>query len=190
MAAATGNEAGRSWSGWRLAPWLGAAALLSVPALAMRFAPRAGFDWSAADFAVMGAMLAIACGAFELAMRASAGTAYRLGALAALGTGFVTLWANLAVGLVGDEGNPANLLFVGVLAFAAAGALVAGRSSAAIAKAMLATALVQLAAAGAAFALTPAAAGRGAEMVALLGIFPAGWLASAWLFRRSARVTK
>jgi hypothetical protein len=182
-----GNNGGRGWSASRLAPWVGAAALLTVPALAMRFAPGAGVDWSASDFLVMGAMLAIACGALELAMRASGSTVYRLGALVAVGTGFLTLWANLAVGLVGDEGNPVNWLFVGVLAVAAAGAALVRRRAGAMAGAMLATALAQVAAAGVALAVTPADAGRTIEMVALLGVFPAGWLLAAWLFRRATQ---
>jgi len=185
MAAVTGSRMGR-WRGWRLAPWIGAAALLTVPALAMRFAPQAGIDWSPADFVVMGAMLAVACGLLELAMRASGGWAYRLGALGAVGTGFLTLWANLAVGLVGDEGNRANWLFVGVLLAAASGSLLARRRAAGMARAMVATALAQILAATAALAVTPAGPGRLAEMIALLGILPAGWLASAWLFRRAA----
>jgi hypothetical protein len=185
MAARTGDD-GRRWSAWRLAPWAAAAALLTVPALAMRFAPLAGFDWTGADFAVMGAMLATGCGALELALRASADGAYRLGALAGVGTGFLTLWANLAVGLVGDEANALNWLFLGVLAVAGGGAVLARRRASGMARAMLAAAVAQLVAAAAALAATPPGPGRPAEMVALLGIFPAGWLVSAWLFRRGA----
>jgi hypothetical protein len=187
MAAMTGNDAGANRSAWRLAPWAAAAALLTLPALAMRFAPQAGFDWTASDFLVMGAMLAIACGALELAMRASASWAYRLGAVVAVGTGFLTLWANLAVGLVGNENNPANRLFVAVLVLAVAGAILARRRAGAMAAAMLATALAQLLAGAIAFAMTPAGPGRAVEMAALLGIFPAGWMLSAWLFRRAAQ---
>jgi hypothetical protein len=186
MAAMTRNDGERRWSGWRIAPWIGAAAMLTVPALAMRFAPEAGVDWSAADFVLMGVMLAVACGLLELAMRASGDWAYRLGALGAVGTGFLTLWANLAVGLAGEEGSMANLLFVGVLLVAASGSLLARRRAAGLARAMLATAFAQILAATAALAVTPAGPGRLAEMIALLGILPAGWLTSAWLFRRAA----
>jgi len=187
MAAMTGNDMTSRRSRWRLAPWIAAAALLTVPALAMRFAPQAGFDWSPADFVVMGAMLAVACASLELAMRASGDWAYRLGAVVAVGTGFLTLWANLAVGLVGDEGNPANRLFLGVLLVAGAGSLLARRRAAGMAAAMLAAASAQLLAAAAALSVTQAGPGRAAEVAALLGIFPAGWLAAAWLFHRAAR---
>jgi hypothetical protein len=176
---------GQGRSRWRLAPWIGAAALLTLPAFVMRFAPAAGFDWTATDFALMGAMLAAACAALELAMRASGNRACRLGALVAVGTGFLTLWANLAVGLVGDEGNPVNWLFVGVLLVAGTGSLLARRRAAGMSHAMLVAALAQFLAAATALALTPAGPGRPGEMLALLGVLPAGWLASAWLFRRA-----
>jgi hypothetical protein len=187
VTAMTDPQSARSWSGWRLAPWIVAAALLTLPALAMRFAPAAGVHWTASDFVVMGAMLALACGALELAMRASGRWAYRLGALVAVGTGFLTLWANLAVGLVGDEGSATNLLFVGVLVFAGAAAILVRGRAGGMAPAMFATALVQLLGAAAALAMTPGGPGRPVEMAALLGVFPGGWLVSAWLFRRAAK---
>ena len=64
--------------GNRLRPWVwgGAAALLALPAIAMRFR-ASGVDWSATDFLVFGAMLAIACGLYELATRMSGDVRYR-----------------------------------------------------------------------------------------------------------------
>ena len=58
--------------------WGGAAALLALPLVAMRFTREVA--WTASDFAVMGAMLFAACGAWELATRASGSLAYRAGA--------------------------------------------------------------------------------------------------------------
>ena len=45
----------------RLRPWIwgGAAGLLALPAIAMRWFPASGVDWRAGDFVVMGALLAI-----------------------------------------------------------------------------------------------------------------------------------
>ena len=34
----------------------------------------------------------------------------------ALAAAFILIWVNLAVGIIGDEGNSANLMYVGVLA--------------------------------------------------------------------------
>jgi hypothetical protein len=189
MTATAGKGDGRSRSAWRLAPWVGAAALLAVPAVAMRF--TAEVNWTAADFLVMGGMLVAACGALELAMRASPAWTYRAAAAVAVGTGFLLLWANLAVGLVGDGDNPANWLFVGVLALGAVGTILARLRPAGMARVAAATALAQLAAAAVAFAVTSAPRpGVTAEIVALFGIFPALWLLSAWLFHRAAMARK
>ena len=59
-------------------------------------------------------MLAVACGACELAAHASRNGAYRIGALVAVGAAFLTVWANLAVGMIGSEDNPYNLFFIAI----------------------------------------------------------------------------
>jgi hypothetical protein len=174
----------------RMLGWGVLAALLTVPALAMRFAPEAGFNWTASDFLVAGVLLAGVGLALEVAVRMSRDWSYRTGAVVAVGTGFLTLWANLAVGLVGNEENPANWLFVGVLAIAGAAAILARLRPAGMARAFAATAIAQLAAAAVAFGTTAAGPGRAVEIAALAGIFPAGWLLAAWLFARSAAVAR
>lgn len=108
---------------WRVLGWGGAVALLLAPLVAMRFTSEV--NWTASDFVFAGILFALIGGAFELAVWASRNRAYRAGAaLALLGT-FLTIWANLAVGIVGSEANPANLWFFGALlvglAIAAAG---------------------------------------------------------------------
>ena len=74
----------------------------------------------------MGVLLAILCGLYELGAWMSDNIAYRAGfGLAAL-TGFLIIWVNLAVGMLGDEDGTINLVFAGVLFIATAGALIAG----------------------------------------------------------------
>lgn len=90
--AVTGGMAGRC----RLLLWGGAALLLLLPWLAMRF--TAEVNWSAADFAVFGAMLAGACGAYEMAARHSGSRSFRAAAAIAIATAFVVVWVSLAVG--------------------------------------------------------------------------------------------
>src|SRR5690606_37190745 len=125
MAAQVRGNGSRVGPGWRLAVWGGAALLLSLPLLAMRFGAP-GVHWTGLDFAVMGAMLAAACGGWELAMRMSSGSlAYRAAACVAIAACFLQVWINLAVGIVGEPGNPANLAFFAAVAVAIAGALVA-----------------------------------------------------------------
>lgn len=167
----------------RLRPlvWGGAALLLLLPAIAMRM-HASGVDWDARDFLAFGAMLAVACGLYELAAWASADLRYRAAAAIAVATGFLTVWANVAVGMIGDEGNRFNLLFAGVLAVAAIGATMAKLRAAGMARAMFATACAQALVVAAAFAIGGDV--RGAVFSAL---FVAPWLLSSALFRRASQ---
>jgi hypothetical protein len=90
---------GRVDGRWRLAVWGGAAALLALPSVAMRLTDEVA--WDAADFASFAAMLAVACVAWEIAMRLIGRPAWRLVAVAAIAAAFLLVWAQLAVGLFG-----------------------------------------------------------------------------------------
>jgi hypothetical protein len=180
MAADTKNAGSPSRNRWSLAIWGTAAFLLLLPAIAMRF-PDSGVNWGAGDFIVMGAMFFIACGSYELATRISGNTAYRAGVGVAIVTAFLTVWVNLAVGMLGSENNPANLLFGGVLLVALLGAVIAKLRPAGMAHAMQATALAQ--AGMAVFALV----GGYADVSPHIGFFIIPWLLSAQLFRKAAR---
>ena len=93
--------------------WGGAALLLSLPAIAMLFTDEV--NWDGTDFIVMGALLAFACGVYEVGARLSGSRAYRAGFALSIVTGFLMVWINLAVGIVGSEDNPVNLLFFAIL---------------------------------------------------------------------------
>lgn len=163
---------------WRLLIWGGAAALLALPAIAMRFTSEV--DWGAEDFIVMGALLALACGAYELVTRISGSTAYRAGAAIAIVTGFLTVWVNLAVGMIGDEGNPANLLFGAVILVALAGAILARFRPRGMARAMQAAAAAQ-----GAMAVYALVAGDHVAAVPI-ALFAVPWLLGAYLFVKAA----
>jgi hypothetical protein len=182
MAMARNMEHGgaRRRNRWSLAIWGGAACLLLLPAIAMRF-PGSGVDWDARDFITMGVMFTIACGSYELATRLSDSVAYRAAAGMAIATAFLIVWVNLAAGMLGSERNPANLLFGGVLAIGLVGALVARLRPQGMARAMNATAAAQ--AAMALYALF----GGYAEVTLHVALFAIPWLVSAQLFRKAAR---
>lgn len=173
------TQAKRGASRLRWAVWGSAALLLLLPLIAMQFSRDV--NWSPADFAIFGAMLAVACCAHELATRMSENFAYRAAAGLALATGFVLVWMNLAVGVIGAEDNPANLMYAAVLAIGAAGALVARFRPSGLARALVATGLAQ-----ALVAIIALVAGLG-EALVLNGAFVALWLGSAWLFRKAAQ---
>jgi len=126
-------------------------------------------------------LLAGAGGAFELAARASHRNAYRLAAAIAVAAGLLNIWINLAVGIIGSEDNPANLMFGAVLAVALAGVILARFRPAGMARAMVATAAAQL-------AVFVAALLAGLGFTGPITVFFTGlWLTSAWLFARAVR---
>lgn len=175
-----------------LRPWIWslAALALAVPAVAMRF--TAQVDWGAGDFVAMGALLLTACLLYELAARLSASRAYRAGAGIAVANGVLTVWVNLAVGMLGNEGNPVNLLFGGVLLIAAVGSLLARfrPRGMAVAMAVTATAQVLVVAVGIGVGLATATQGAQASGVAgdamLAACVALPWLIAAALFRNAA----
>lgn len=106
---------------WRVIGWGGLALLLLTPLVAMQFTSEV--DWDETDFIVAGIIFAIVGGFAELAVRASSSWFYRIGAFFAIFSGFIVVWANLAVGMIGNEDNPLNLLFIGVVFGALTGAI-------------------------------------------------------------------
>jgi len=117
--------------------------------------------------------------------------AYRIGVGVALAASFLEIWINLAVGIVGNEDNPVNQGFYGVVVTAGACAFVARLRPDGMARAMLAVAAVQ-----ALLALAVATAPSTARddpmgaigVLALSAGFAALWLLSAAAFHRSARL--
>ena len=167
---------------WRILGWGGAACLLLVPL-------AAHFPWTLSDFIVAAVMLGTAGAALELAVRFSRGSlAYRAGAAFAVAAAFLLVWVNGAVGFLGDEGNPANLVFVAVLAIALFGAVLARFRAAGMARAMFAAAGAQLLIGGIAIPLGWASPGNAGLYEVAMGttLFTALWLVSAALFRKTA----
>lgn len=134
-------------------------------------------------------MLAVACGACELAARMTGSNAYRAAVGVAVAAAFILVWMNLAVGVIGSEEDPANLMYGGVLAVAIVGALLARFQPVGMARALSATALAQALVGAIALAagLGSTAPSFPEAIVFLTGFFAALWLLSAWLFRKAAR---
>lgn len=127
----------------RLIVWAAVvAALLLIPLVAMQFTEEV--NWDLFDFAVMGAMLFGAGLAYELVARKGGATAYRVAVGLALVGVFLLVWINGAVGIIGNEGNPANLMYFGVLVVGLIGAVIVRLQPRGMAKALLAMALAQL----------------------------------------------
>jgi hypothetical protein len=156
---------------------LGVAVLLLLPLLAMQLTREVA--WGPVDFAVAGVLLAGTGLLFELAVRKASNLAYRAAVGIALAATLLLIWINLAVGIIGNEGNPANLMYGGVLAVGLIGAVVARFRPGGMARALFATALAQ------ALVAVIALVARLDATVLLDGFFAAMWIGSALLFQRA-----
>ncbi len=161
----------------RLVVWGGAVFAWCVPLVAKLLTD---LPWTPFDFIAWGIMLLVAAGICEIALRLSGRLAYRAGVIVAVGTSFLITWSNLAVGIIGDENNPLNQIFFGVIGVALIGAFAARFRPRGMALAMAVTAVAQFATAFLALAYEHIVFG-------IVGVFSLGWLLSAWLFREAAR---
>lgn len=173
--------------GWRIAGWGFAAALIVTPAVAMQFTSEV--KWTALDFVFAAVMIGGTGLLIELAVRRSRNWAYRGGAALALAAAFLLVWINAAVGIVGGEDNPANLVFPAIVAIAAVGTLLARARPSGMARTMLVTAAAQALTGAAVFAFGIASTQPPGPvgLLVLIEGFAAMWLGSALLFRRAAR---
>ena len=168
---------------------LGTVLLLCIPLLAKLFV--AGMAWSVFDFVVAGTLLFGAGLTFVLLARLGNSTPYRLGVGVAVAAGLLLVWANLAVGLVGSEDNPANLLYGSVLGVAIVGALVARFRPLGMARAMFGAALTYVAVTLVALFVWPPAGAAAEPSVHLANVlvanaaFAALWVVAGWLFGRA-----
>lgn len=168
---------------------LATAFLLLIPLVAMQFTHEV--VWTFFDFIVAGGLLFGAGASYVLLARMGSSGTYRLAVAVAVLAGFLLVWANLAVGLVGSEHNPLNLLYGSVLAVALVGAFGARFRPLGMARAMFGAALTYaLVTALALFVWPPAGATAepAANFVNVLvanAVFAMLWAVSGWLFWRA-----
>lgn len=185
MAGNTEHGGGRHGSRWRIAVWAAAALILLLPLLAMQVSDQV--SWSLTDFIFAGALLVGAGLTYELAARKAGNIAYKAAIGVAGAAALLLVWLSLGVGIIGRDGDPANLMYFGALAVGIIGALIARFQSRGMARALYATALAQ-----ALVAVIALVAGLGypwsgpLELSLLNGFFVAMFVGSAWLFRRAA----
>lgn len=143
-------------------------------------------NWTAFDFIFAFVLLGSVVLIFTLVMRKTDNTAFRSATGVALAAAFMLVWANGAVGIIGDENNDANMMYSGVLLVAIIGAIIARFRPQGLARAMYATAIAQV--------LVPVIAliaGLGPvaswDVLVLTAFFGVLWFISARLFQHSAR---
>ena len=164
---------------------LATAFILLLPLLAMQVTDEV--VWDLADFVIAGALLLGTGLTYVLAARKAGNLTYRVAVGVALATAFILVWMVGAVGVIGEDGDRADLMYGGVLAVGIIGAIVARFQPEGMARALLATALVQ-----ALVAVIALIAGKHqapissvSEIIGLNGFFVALFIGSAWLFRHA-----
>lgn len=162
--------------------------LLLIPFIAMRYTTEV--DWSASDFILMGLLLFGFGTAYVLISRLSAHPAYRWGVAVAVGTGFLLIWSNLAVGLIGSEDNAINTWYFLIPVYGLVGGIIARFQASKLTWIVLGAAGIQI-------VITLGALATGAqhlpyssvtEIIGVNAFFTAFWLAAAALFRQAEPV--
>lgn len=115
-------------------------------------------------------------------------TAYRSAVAVAVGTALFLVWAMGAVGIIGIEGDRADLMYLGVLAIGLSGAVVARLRPDGMARAMVVTAAATVLVGVIALVLGKHEAEYSSvlEILGLTGMFTTLFAGSAWLFQRAA----
>jgi hypothetical protein len=163
------------------------AAVLAVPLLAMVLklgvpdpgSGTEGVNWGPMDFAIIGVLVLGSGLLYEYASSRAGTVAHRAAVGIAVAAGLFLVWVNLAVGMIGDEGNPANLMYIFVLFVALVGAAIARFEPREASIAMFATAGAHVL-----VAVIALVAGLGPTLLAD-AFFVAAWVASALLFRQA-----
>jgi hypothetical protein len=119
-------------------------------------------------------------------MHLQSNTANRFAVGLTLTAAFLIVWLNAAAGLIGiEDDDPANLLYVGVLAIGIIGAIIARLQPRGLARALFATALAQAVVGAIALKLPNTASS--VQIVIVHGVFVALFAGAALLFRYAAR---
>lgn len=162
------------------------ALILLIPALAMLFKVE-GWAWDAGSFVVAWILMAGVGLAYKLVTRKAVNRVYRVATGIALAAGLILVWINGAVGIIGSEDNPANLLYGGVLAIGVVGAVAARLEPLGMSRTLSVTALAQFLVPVIAFAIwRPDFSPGVAQVFAFNFVFVLLFAGSALLYRQAA----
>lgn len=115
--------------------------LLLIPLGAMQFS--SGVDWDETDFIVMGILIFATGFSYKLITMKSGNFMYKTAVGLAFLTGFLLVWINLAVGIIGSENNPINQLYFGVIYVGIIGSFIARFQPEGMVRTMFAMAIAQ-----------------------------------------------
>ncbi len=149
-------------------------------------------NWSAFDFIVIGILLFGATLAYELISSRVNNSAYKIATGVAVVTAVLLMWVNLAVGIIGSEDNPANALYLGVLAAGLFGTIISQLKPSGMAKTLFVAAVLQmLVPVIAIVTINPAITSDPPGIVGVLTLnsfFAMLWTSSGILFQKASKV--
>ncbi len=160
--------------------------ILLVPFVAMQFTDEV--NWSVSDFIVMGALLFGTGLLMMLALRSATHIAYRAATMIAIGTTFIMIWANLAVGLIGSGPHWGNFLYMGVVVVLIIGTYLSRFKAAGMERTMFATtgALILLATIALLANMQEYTGSSAAEIIGVNLFFATPYTIAGLLFRYTA----
>lgn len=177
---------------WQLKVWIGAALFFLLPVIGQLAVD--GFRWGPGDFVMFATMLVVLCSLYEVASRISGSLAYRTAAGIVLLSCFALVFINLAVGIIGSEDHPANMMYFAVVLPGFLAALFVRFSPAGMVRVMImmgvAQIIVAIVGASVAWTTPDADPNRPLGTLVLSGAFALAWLLSAYLFNIAAKTEK
>lgn len=174
----TADQSRRLDNALRLLMWTGLLGLWLLPVIAKQFTDEVQWTWM--DHLFWAFLLGIPGLLVDIVSRMTTNWFYRGGVVIALATSFVITWANLAVGIVGNEENPINLIFFGVVAIAMLGSPLVGFKAVRLRWVFYLTAAAQALSALVALQAEP-------FVLVFCGVTTALWLTAATLFGQAAK---
>jgi hypothetical protein len=174
----------------RLSVWAVVVALLLLIPLVLTIrdggVEGVGWNWTLFDFVFMWILLFGAGLVYELLARKMNSVAYRAAVGLAVLTSVLLVWINGAVGIIGSEDNPANLLYGAVLITGLIGASIARLEPRGMSRTLFATAIAQVLVPVIAFIIWRPDFSPGVlQVFGLNAVFAALWVGSALLFRQA-----
>lgn len=159
------------------------ALILAIPLVAMQF--TTDVDWSIGDFIIMGSLIFGTGTAYIVATRLINNLVFRIAIACALGTTFLMIWSNLAVGLIGSGQNAGNLMYIGVLVTGIIGVILSKFTSRGLERTMyaIAFALVVLTAIALSTGMQNYSGSSVSEIIGVNGFFALLYIVTGLLFR-------
>lgn len=142
--------------------------------------------WDLFDFIAAWILFFSAGVTYRLIARKMSNIIYRSAVGLAIATALFLVWSNLAVGLIGSEDNPANWMFIGVLALGFLGAIITRLQARGMFRVLMAMViahgLIVAIALSAGMHLSPESSVN--EILGVNALFATLWSGSALLFRK------